>query len=427
MPCCNKGRLVADIGDIGTGETRRLLGEKIAVEIGVEFDVAQVHVEYLRPLLDVGQSDLYLPVETPRTHERLVENVGPVRGGKNDDARIGTETVHLRQELVERILAFVVAGEAGILAAGTSHGVYFVDEDDAGRLLLGLAEEVAHARCPHPDKHLHEIRTTHGKERHVGLTGHRLGKQRLTRSGRADEQRSLRYLSAEFAVLLRIAQEVHNLHDFHLRFLQSGHILESHTVLVVGIEHLRLRLAYIEDAPLTACGILRSIAHHDNEEDHQQDKGEETEHIEPDVVLRFIRKQHSLPVLLLGSVQVLPEGSHIAYIEDELRPATRNVLVFGPGGILLHCFAAEPDVGLLLVHHLDAFDISVGYHLLHGVPIGLHGRFAASQPRPPDDEQEQQPVYPHAVAHRPYLGAPAPAVLIVLVFGCHLYIYVLQY
>jgi len=39
----------------------------------------------------------------------------------------------------------------------TAHGVDLVDEHDAGRVLLALLEEVAHARGAHADEHLHEV------------------------------------------------------------------------------------------------------------------------------------------------------------------------------------------------------------------------------------------------------------------------------
>jgi energy-converting hydrogenase Eha subunit H len=54
------------------------------------------------------------------------------------------ETVHLDEQLVQGLFALVVtAAEAG--AAMTADRVDFVDEDDAGRVLLALLEQVAHA------------------------------------------------------------------------------------------------------------------------------------------------------------------------------------------------------------------------------------------------------------------------------------------
>jgi energy-converting hydrogenase Eha subunit H len=56
---------------------------------------------------------------------------------------VGFKAIHFHQQLVQRLLALVVAAaHAG--AALTTDSVDFVDEDDAGRLLLGLLEHVAH-------------------------------------------------------------------------------------------------------------------------------------------------------------------------------------------------------------------------------------------------------------------------------------------
>ena len=140
-----EGRLVADVGYVCARESRGLLGEERPVEVRVELEVAQVHVEYLLALLHVGQADLYLSVEASGAHERLVEYVGAVRRREHDDTCIGLEAVHLGEQLVECILTLVVARESGILAAGAAYGVDFVDEDYAGGFLLGLLEEVAHA------------------------------------------------------------------------------------------------------------------------------------------------------------------------------------------------------------------------------------------------------------------------------------------
>ena len=59
------------------------------------------------------------------------------------------------------------AAKAG--AAMAADGVDFVDKDDAGRVLLGLFEHVAHAGGADADEHLDEVRARNGEERHVGL------------------------------------------------------------------------------------------------------------------------------------------------------------------------------------------------------------------------------------------------------------------
>src|SRR5207253_8172045 len=95
-------------------------------------------------------------VEAAGAKQRRIENVRPVRGRDQDDAFVRLEPVHLDEQLVERLLALVVsAAQAG--AAMAADGVDLVDEYDAGRVLLSLLEEVAHARGADTDEHLDEI------------------------------------------------------------------------------------------------------------------------------------------------------------------------------------------------------------------------------------------------------------------------------
>ena len=69
---------------------------------------------------------------------------------------VGLEAVHLHEQLVEGLLALVVAA-AQARAALPADGVDLVDEDDAGHTLLGQIEQVAHAGSAHADEHLNEV------------------------------------------------------------------------------------------------------------------------------------------------------------------------------------------------------------------------------------------------------------------------------
>ncbi len=112
----------------------------------------------------VGHRDL--AVEAAGPQQRRVEDVGPVGGRDQDDALALAEAVHLDEQLVEGLLAFVVAAaEAG--AALAADGVDLVDEDDARAVLLGLLEQVTHPGGADADEHLDEVRTGDREERHA--------------------------------------------------------------------------------------------------------------------------------------------------------------------------------------------------------------------------------------------------------------------
>ena len=152
-----QGGLVDQVLQVGAGEAGRLAGERVEVDRLGERLAARVHLEDLRAALAVGAVDHDLAVEAARAQQRRVEDVRPVGGGDQDDVVLHLEAVHLDEQLVERLLALVVtAAETG--AAVAADGVDLVHEDDAGRVLLGLLEQVAHARGAHADEHLDEVR-----------------------------------------------------------------------------------------------------------------------------------------------------------------------------------------------------------------------------------------------------------------------------
>ena len=114
----------------------------------------------------------------PGPQQRRIEHVGTVGRGDEDDAFVRLEAVHLDEQLVQRLLALVVAAaEAG--AAMAADRVDLVDEDDAGRVLLALLEQVADARRADADEHLDEVRAADREERHVGFAGDGAREQRL--------------------------------------------------------------------------------------------------------------------------------------------------------------------------------------------------------------------------------------------------------
>jgi len=94
----------------------------------------------------VGQRHHHLAIEATRTQQRRIEHVGAIGRRDDDDAFVAFEAVHLDQQLVESLLAFVMTA-AQARATMTADRVDFVDEDDAGRVFLGLLEHVTHTRC----------------------------------------------------------------------------------------------------------------------------------------------------------------------------------------------------------------------------------------------------------------------------------------
>src|SRR5262249_20304006 len=119
-------------------------------------NLAGVNRENALASLHVGAIDDDATIETTGTKQRRIQHVGTVRRRYENDTFVRLEAVHFNEQLIERLLAFVVAA-AEPCAAVTSNGVDLVDEHDARCVLLALLEQVAHARRTNADEHLDEV------------------------------------------------------------------------------------------------------------------------------------------------------------------------------------------------------------------------------------------------------------------------------
>ena len=102
LTCCNQGCLIAHVGDIGTRESGRLLGKEIHIHIRIQLERTEVNAKDIDSLLQVGELYVNLTVESSGTKEGRVENFRTVSGRQDDYARVRTEAIHLREQLIER-------------------------------------------------------------------------------------------------------------------------------------------------------------------------------------------------------------------------------------------------------------------------------------------------------------------------------------
>ena len=241
-----------------------------------------------------GLGTIDLAVEAAGTQQRRIEHVGPVGGGDQDDALVRLEAVHLDQQLVERLLALVVAAaEAG--AAVAADRVDLVDEDDAGRVLLGLLEHVAHARRADADEHLDEVGARNGEERHVGLARDRAREQRLAGAGRPDQQHAARNAAAEPLELAGIAQELDDLLEILLGLVDAGDVLEGDAAVRLG-QQLGAALAEAERLAAGSLHLPRQEYPHADQRDERQPRDQERHEPRHVVLLRPRGDRHALAV-----------------------------------------------------------------------------------------------------------------------------------
>src|SRR5207248_10123908 len=125
---------------------------------------------------DIGPCNNHAAIEAAGAEQGRIENIGPVGCGDQDDAFVGFKTVHLDEQLIERLLALVVtAAETG--ATMTSDRVDFIYKDDARSVFLALFEKVADARSADADEHFDKVGSADREERHIGFAGDRPRKQ----------------------------------------------------------------------------------------------------------------------------------------------------------------------------------------------------------------------------------------------------------
>ena len=224
-------RLVHQVHQIGPRKARRAARDHAQVNVGAQRHLAGVHVQDLLAPLDVGVRHMDRAVKAARAQQRRVQHVLAVGRSDDDHTLVRLEPVHLDQKLVQSLLALVIAA-ADAHATGAAHGIDLVDEDDAGRVLLGLFEHVADPACANADEHFHKVRPRDGEERHASLAGDGAGQQGFTGTRRADQKGALGDLAAKAAEFLRIAQEFYDFLKLFLGFVDACDIIEGHAAML---------------------------------------------------------------------------------------------------------------------------------------------------------------------------------------------------
>jgi hypothetical protein len=238
-----------------------------------EVTVTAVDAQNRQAFRLIGQRDLDRSVEAARSQQGGIEGLRPVGGRHNDHVGPGLEPVHLREELVERLLPFVVGSETAV-AASTTYGVDLVDEDDRRRALAGLGEQVADSRSPDTDEHLDEAGAADRKERDPGLSGDRPGQQRLPGPGRTDEEYPLRSDRPRRRITLGVREEFDDLHDLGLGALVAGDGVEPGRRALLVVE-LGLGLPCARHAPELRTPLPADPHEDPDEQDDRKERQED--------------------------------------------------------------------------------------------------------------------------------------------------------
>src|SRR5574337_229132 len=232
-----------------------------------------MYLEDLLPALDIGTVEGHLSVETTWAKQGRIEDLRAVGRGHDDHALVCVEAVHLHQQLVESLLAFIVSADR-VEPASLSERIQLIDEDDTGGFFLSLGEEVAHPSRPDPHEHLHEIRPAEAEEWNPCLPGYSLGQQRFPGPWGPDAQHPLRNFPTKPTVSLGRLQEFDNLHQLSTRLVDPRHIGKGHAGLFLHV-HFGLTLADRHQTARRSPDSLHEKHPHTNEDQGREHPGEQ--------------------------------------------------------------------------------------------------------------------------------------------------------
>ncbi len=139
----HQSSLVDQILEICAGEARCAACDHFHVHRGGHLGFLTVDVENHLATFDVRNRHHHLAVKTAWPEQGWIEHVGPVGSGDDDHALVGVEAVHLDQELVESLLALVMAATQACSTMPPDR-INLVNKDDAGRIFDALVEQVTH-------------------------------------------------------------------------------------------------------------------------------------------------------------------------------------------------------------------------------------------------------------------------------------------
>ncbi len=155
-----------------------------------------MNLQYLFPAFKVRSVDYDLPVEPSWPKQGWIQDVGPVRGSNKDNPRSSIKPIHLYKQLVQCLFPFVVTTTKSSSSL-PSHGIDFVDKNNAGVVFFCLFEHVSHPRCSYSDEHFDEIRTADTEKRDFGFARTGACEQRLPRPGGTQKQYPFRNTCAD--------------------------------------------------------------------------------------------------------------------------------------------------------------------------------------------------------------------------------------
>jgi len=216
---------IGEIAEVGARPPGHGPRDVIKVNVFAKRNLSGVDLEDLDALRQAWKINRDLPIKAARAQQGRVKDVRPIGGGDDDDVVALFEAVDFGQELVEGLLAFVVAA-AETDAAMASNRIEFINENDRRGAVFGGAKEVTDAGGAHADKHFHELRATDAEKRDAGFSGDGAGEKGLSSAGRPNQENTFGYPASQARELGGGFEKGNHLLEFLFGFFDAGHVFK---------------------------------------------------------------------------------------------------------------------------------------------------------------------------------------------------------
>ena len=130
-----------------------------------------MHFKDGKATADIGFIEHHLAIEASWAQQGRIKHIGAVRGRDDNDIGLFIKAVQFNEQLVERLLSFVIATQTRIVTLA-AYSVDLIDKDDAWRVVFSFFKEIAHSRSSNTYEHLHKFRAANAVESHISLARH---------------------------------------------------------------------------------------------------------------------------------------------------------------------------------------------------------------------------------------------------------------
>ncbi len=108
LSSCPESGFIHDVPDVCTGEANGPFCQPSQIDLVVKRHIANVYFENLDTPLERRSAHRDVPIKTPGSQQGRIQDIRAIGCRHNDDRIDLRETIHFAQDLVERLLPFVM-------------------------------------------------------------------------------------------------------------------------------------------------------------------------------------------------------------------------------------------------------------------------------------------------------------------------------